>query len=610
MMNQLQYICLEVISKNLSIYSKISDKYNHIKFSNTIGEKIFQSYLTHFNNEYFNENGLEFIIHHSSIQNFYIFPKLYNKIESFDFLNRKYFDKLEICLVDKLVLKNDEQFSLTVNELIFSFDTNYLIESKSFLENFQIKKSIEFYQANNEDQIMEADEEDIVLTLLDNTSKDLEQLDIYFSRISERLYIELWRKVNKKEKLQKLTINSRRFSFDHNKQEINFNSVKTVSEFEWMSRCNQIIKKDLLNSLISVKSLKLDLTWGIEPNYTEMEDIFKILQLKISKNLIKFQLKIYNFKNSEKLLNELFLNCNKLRKLSIMVFNNPENFNFFNLLVNHSHKFVSLNLQFVSIDDNQLEGKQIIFNKLLKKISLNGISFGKNNFKNLLLALENCKMNLKFLSIYECEFDDDELKFFSNYLQNFNYLNFFSFIHHNLDEEILSNLLKSLKSCGKTLEVLQISENIQRNFLQCPLDDVLELFKSCERIRAIKLSISISVDYTVKFLKILKKFQNTLEEIEFRFCHFDDISELCNFLSGCTKLTNLSTLPSKFLIEERTDCLERSKYSLSQMSFSRMRNVRCKKNVSENFPKILLQQHKPLMIFKSSNFLLANQTKF
>lgn len=571
-LNRLDYLCIEIMSKNINRFCRTSKENWKLRFCNDIGDRLILASMANSTEGILEETVYQFILQNFIINNFKIFGRLLKKIEYYNFLNGLSIDELTINLDNEIKLKeeNNEKFRLIANKLNLNCVCHELfLKSYKFLSNLSIRKRLNI-NFNFEDCKQKIQLEKLLLNILENTSLEIENIEIPFSEptkefleklieiFNERKYLKTFY-VNFDEKLPKLL---KIFFLDVSTSSIIHQSIINSPLASYLSKNN-----DFNESLKSFKSIEnLHLKCSNCKNSNEIKEIFSFLESLNLKNMKKIKLYSFNMSHFGKEFRNFiknFRNLEELKLISIFM----DNYNIFDLILPCLNTLKVLRFNFIRISDWR---KMENFKLFLSHSSIHKIIFCRSFFGNeysleVIRSLENLQNTLTSLTFNNCTLSNEFLNFLPKILQNFNKLIVFHFRHSKIDNETLMEIFKSLQSSCQTLQNIVIKgSKIPRRLENCI--DLFNLLEKCNGLISIRIKIIIKEDKIPELLSILKKYQKFLEEIDLDFCWSEKYhGELCNFLSGCTQLRYVKRYILKDIVlkdEDLINSLTNSKYSL------------------------------------------------
>lgn len=543
---RLDNICVESISKNINRYKRTPRSNWHIRYGNNFGERLIYACLANSFDDGVNESAYSFILNNFFVRKLELFPYLYENIKYFDFLNGLFVENIEIRLAEVIYIqKVDKHFQLTTNKLKLLIDNNYHVkESKLFLSNIYVEKELEIFTAVGTENNSEDDFENILLNLLENTSLNVEYIQISFREPSEDFLRKAFVILLKRKKLKKFD-----FINDNEKFYIeNFLLHLIFSEF--ISQRDNLDFKD--NPL--------------SPYFTNFEEFQNSLLIFNSIENLHISFEKFNGKITDVFIFFSTWNLNNLSHLDLTAF-------YWDLLSTEFQEFIDKchNLNYFKLtikDKDEFDDYSSLY--LMKKI-FSMSSLKVLDFRHVYLdeeavesfqPLQNTLTSLTILSSYHTF---DEIENLPEVLRKFNKLEKFCLGYLEFENEIIPKIFHSLQSSSKTLQKVFVGCGFSGTQLQ-DCSSLFRFLEECGKLTEIELNFRIDSDLIPDLLLKFAKFQNILEKIDIgNFCEKRNQREMFEFLSGCTKLEIVlgENLPKNInwrntLIES----LENSLYSL------------------------------------------------
>lgn len=534
----LDYLCIEVISKNIQRFSKTSKANWKLRICNDLGDRLILACLSNSLDE-MDENTYRFILDNFMVRNFKIFCKMFEKVEYFDFLNGKSFDNLEINLKLRIKLKNkDKNFRIITNKLILNTNLSKesLAESHTFFSNIFVKKDMMVSICNiNNNNRMEMQK--LLLIMLDNTSKHIENIDIPFENMNKEFIEKSIEILCKRKKLKNLyTIfdervpKSIRVFFVINNFTIDCDLSASVKSY-----LNSIDIKDSFKSFDSIENVYIK--FKNNKNFEEIEEIFSIFNSLNLENLKEVCISLCNTEYYGKHFHNFLANCLNLEKLTLSDVDDY-NFNIFDSILSCSKSLKVFKLYSIEIDNpRKVESfKTFLSKSSLQELILERISFNNEYSLEVIQYLEHLKNTLTSLAIIFCTFSNETIHFLFKVLKKFKSLKCFHFDHSKIITENFVEIFQSLQSSSQTLQDIFICKPFNGMKLKNCFE-LLNLLNNCKKLTTIYIRTYIDDDKIPELLSILKKFENNLEVINLDLCYSEKYhKELFNFLSGFSKL--------------------------------------------------------------------------
>lgn len=592
LLNRLDFLCIEIISRNIYRYGKSPRSKWKLGYSNN-GERIMKASLANSFYCAFDEDSFAFILNNFNIKKFKINPRICEKLTYFNFLNQQKIDDFSFDYMEPIKLKNGENFSLSTNRL----DVNFLRGSEftedvfnfffglSVLEEIKITKSA--IRKQNLEHI-----ENIVLALVRNSSENLQTLilNIKYTSISfrEQLIEIISRKVN---------LNNIRLAFIDEFRTRDFpdlfsKGLKNLTHFSFLDfnkNWNFQLVNNCLESLNSIEKIAIWL-----PDSRNLEDLdaiditFSLLKLKSCKSLKEVQICLPDAKLFEKEVSDLLKSCQNLTRILFTekLSHKTVDGTLFESLVPSAGNLNEMNFRYshFTVSEEMTCLKNLSVHSSLQKLCLYRVKFESGLFLGFLDAIKNLK-SLTLLNLDSCLFSINELNFFPKVLKKFEKLESFNVRLYQADEETVLKILDGLRFSCKTLKEISIS--LQHPIRAANCNELLNFLNNCHRLTKINISVLMDEERMGDIFSILEKFQNMLQEIDLSFCYAKGkLKELLNFLSGCTQLEVLSgdELDNQEVLCQVVDSLENSKYTIKELNFFELR----KEQLSIKFPNYLL----------------------
>lgn len=567
---KLDYLCIEIISLNINRYCKTDEEGWSIKYLNDIGDKLILACISNSFDDRLNELSYKFILNNFTVKKLTIFPKLFEKINYFDFLNGKSFDELEIILTRELKLKNNENFEFSTNnlKLFFGIEYLYFINSKKIFSNLKVKKEIVIFVHQNyaSDKKME----ELLLKLLRNTSENIENISIRnYIQPSDNFLIQYSEILKKRKNLKTVNFNFSNASFS----DLTFllsSSLNVKIDYQSLNiNHNQYF--ELFNS---VENLSISLPYK-KCSDEAMERCDTYLKSQKCDNFKRLHAYLNCAEHPKRYFDNFIKNCQNLKELVLNYF--PD----FKTILPCSKNLKILHLNYFQIDGIPEKDN---FQKFLSESSLEEFNLDVDIlteifFFNVLEPLED-KCSITSLKIsYRTSLPETVSKKLPKFFEKFENLKSLHFKIDDIKEEVLSEILRSLQNSSKTLEEIFL-ESIFRGCTYIKDGKSLcELLEKCEKLRKIAIDVTINEDNAKEFVTLLKKFEDTLEEIAIHgFWHTD----LTYFFSKCSNLKNIRSCSSEE--EESPQIFYNSRYSLKVLEFNSVHPI------PDSFPHFLMKK--------------------
>lgn len=540
---KLDDLCIRTIANNIERYSRTPKDTWKLRYCIGLGERLIYA-CSSISNMRLDENTFKFILNNFLVNRLKISSETFKNNQYFDILHEKFFDEIEFQLFSVIKLKNkDKKFQLTTNRLMLTnFSKNGLLaQSTQFFSNLHVKKEIIIYD-ENEDGLDDREMENVLIKLLENTSNDIEYVQIQLHKKSVEFIKKFIKIFNDRKNLRNLFINFdnkvpkllRVFYLRINPATIYHHTCCSSSSSN-LSFLDTGKFNDSLKSFHSIQ--KLNFRFENNENFDEIEELFKFLNELNLNNITEIQASSINIKYYCKYFNNFLENCPNLEKLKLTCFC-VNDYNIFDTILPCSKQLKSLHLDLFRIDtEGKLNSfKNFLSHSSLQEIILKRISFGDGCFLQVVQHLEVLKNTLTSLTIDQCDIFRETIDSLPEVVEKLRKLKRFHFNNWRIENSILSQLFKSLQSSCHTLEMIYI----YREYKEGELEDCSQLFNllnNCEKLTTFYISLSISEKKFVDFLSILRKFQYILEEINFDFrCKKKFNEEIMDFVSKCTKL--------------------------------------------------------------------------
>lgn len=588
----LDLLCIEVIGKHIRSLSRDVNQETNVKYCKNLGEKLIYSSISNSFLNGLDEKCFQFIFNNFHIQKFKINKKLGEKIDSLIFLDGKHLKKLYIFVNDVFYRKN-KNIKITVDELniffyqnnttFLNFFTKLVVNKKLIIKgNKYLKQSIDI--------------EKNIINILENSTNNLEYLEISISNLSEDFYKSLTVILSRQKHLRHFRIENTGQLFSPHLSEFLISTLENIAVLEISLAKNWVIKEgnEILRLLNSLEELNVSLfNINIRMNIDEINNLFSTLQTHNSKNLRIFKLSFMKHESYKQTLCNFLQSCKVLEKLSFIHTDYiAKDFCFLWKSIESSIKHLKV-LHLKSMHLLKCDGikslKYFLSNSNLSEIELKYLNFYETNFEQFLLGLKNLKNSLNSLSISKCHLGENGIELLSKSLENFTNLKVFFLINRMLVKDEIFSLFKSLQSSRKKLEKIFV-ECSEVNYIDSHPNEIYEFFQNCDNLKSIRIKISIVGEELInEYTSLLIKFSDILEELDIYFIFNPySLNGLTNFLSKCKRLKRLYCNPSPFSIDERCsriilESLESSKYSIKELIHFQINNH----EYLHKFPKVL-----------------------
>lgn len=574
---RLDYLCIEIISMNIHRFSRISKETWRLRHWNDLGDKLILACISN-SFEEMNENVYDFILSNFSVRKLRIFPKMFEKVQYFDFLNGKSFEKLNIEVVQKMKFKIPLQ-DIRLETNVLKIFGNQRKNTGSFMDVYMLKKNYEFLlniHVHKEIKFRFGwqsgfhDESEILLNLLKNTSKKLEIIDIPLHFENANFSKEFRDVLLDRKNLQNLHIKF----YGESPSKIN---VCIIGLF-WLKHTynnsesiNNIVKALQLFNSINTLEFCFQETFHI---YSEIEEYFFIANSMTLNNVRTLKISGLNINNHLKSFKNLLENCPKLEELKFNTLCIVD-LDVFHEILHYSKALKILDLNnlkvYNKINNNPL--KNFFPYSSLQNVSFWGISFTDDSFFALIVGLENFQDILISLKIEYCKFQYPFFHMLPQTIKKLHKLKSFTMKSVTGEPELLIEIFKSLQSSSKTLQKISISFS----FLELNNSvELFELLRKCNKLTDISIDVKINEDKIPELILLLTKFQNILKKINFNLCFNKKYSEnLLNFLSGCTQLKAVKGTEVEIKDELKKQFLksiDNSKYSVKLLFYRKFCN--------------------------------------
>lgn len=573
--HKLEFLCLEIIGKYILKFSNVKQEDWKIRYGFNLGERLILAALSN-SFKGFDEKSYDFILNNFKVHELKLYPKILKKIGFFDFLNGKSFEKLEICLEEKMELK-DRDFRMATNqlEIIFLGDEKFDMDTFKIFSNTRVHRELRIFSLNYDRQSL-AHQENIVLMLIFNSSKSFQSLEIDMNFTSGFFRENLLEAVRRKKNLKNVRLS---FFFEYSgKCLVNLfkNSLANLSCFsilDFHRRININVINEYLKALSSLENLVIWFcSYKLAHEVDDVKMMYQILKVKHSKSLKKLELCLPAIEKID-IEASLFLeNCQNLEKVTITDKRVLKTLhNMFDSLIPSAQNLRVLELNgfnFFSMDEMK-SLINLLSQTYLQELTLKSLQFHEGLFFEFCIGIQELKHHLISIEISDCLIPVEDLRFFPLMFQGFHQLEAVYLQELGLDEDITMKILKSLHLANKTLRRIAIGDKNYDYFLQSP-DELFKLLNNCENMITIKINFLLSEDRIGELLLILEKFKDSLQEIDLTFLNgYNEVHELMYFLSRFSKLKKIYGLEfvcRQYLLAALRS-LENSKYTLKKLNF-------------------------------------------
>lgn len=595
----LQLLCIENIGKNLNFISTSVSELINVRYPNIIAEKILVAYLRSNHVEKINENSLKFLLNHSSLKTFTIFPKKFDNIKYFDFLNSMEFDDFQISLKKSFDLRTTENFTLKVNNLkIAGFNNNENFpENHQFFSNCFVKNSLFYnellnYEHDSNESIVK---ENNLYLLVKNSSEELKNIHILSSCISENSFKKLMESIKEKTKLQDVFLNFSNFLTTRIIHDSLLPSSNTLTKldfsFQVFSNWDFKIGNELFKSLTSLENLHFIFN-DIGPGQIGFAlEFFDILKNQISNTLKILTIIFHSYDVFRTPICNFLKRCQLLEEVRIEQIFPPFRgiIEVCESLIPSAKKLEKLNIQGLNltIGNNIEKFIDLISLCSLTKLELSFYRFNKNTMEKFLKCLKNTNSQLSSIYSYYCSFDASCLELFGRYLKNFKNLQDFSFSDENVPEKYFNDICYGLTESCSTLKNLEFYLPVEYS-IGC--SGLVQLLERAKALRSFGFMGSLKNKSISSLMEALKLCSSTLQDIDFSFFmsenHTQNLYDLCS-CCGNLERVNIGYLPKNSTFGEQfMKSLEKSKYTLCRAS---LLNSKCKNMLPHSmndFPKV------------------------
>lgn len=591
---RLDYLCIEVISKNIHRYSRTSHENWILRYCYGIGDRLILACLANSFLNRMDEKSYQFILNNFSVKTFKIFPRMFDKIEYFDFLSKKSLDKLKISSSKSIQLKNENNFQLTTNELKLNIeDKHSLINSYQFFSRLFVNKNIRITSlCQNKEELV--NNEDIVLLIIKNSSKNLENLIIHKRIRTENFLEKLINILNEKKNLKILNFDFFN-KFPTNNIFVNLfeKSFKNLTSFSLLHFKNIWNLQTINKCLRSLSCLKTLVIWFphhvINDDLDEIRIFFSLLISNGSKSLKELLIILPKIDYHEKEVCQFLKSCLCLERINFYEKHTSKTIadDLFLSLIPSAKNIKYFLLQFFNFGiKEEIESlKSFFIRSSIQEICLEVVRFELELFQRFLEALENLYPHLTSLEIIDCSIPGTEFELLPNHLEKFCQLKSIRICNYQITPELANKIFNSLLSSSKTLQSIIIGRRGRLVVLE-NCKKLFQLLNLCEKLNTVKIYVSIKEGNIAELLSILKKFQYSIEEIDIDFCYSPGkISEIIDFISGCSRLKSIDgeSLTDREFLKKVVNGLKNSKYSIENIGFFDMGN----KDIVLEFPHFL-----------------------
>lgn len=567
-LERLDHLCIEIISKNIHRHSQTPKRSWLVRYCTELGERLILSCILN-SFEKLDENIFEFILENFAIKKFKIFPKICEKIKYFDFLNKKSFDVFEVNLSKEIKIKDKKNFKLKTNKLfIHKQNCDNFLKSYEFFSNLLVEKEIKIL---NPIGIYDNEIERLMIILLNNTSKEMENIQVPNDNHSIEFYENFHKILNERRCLKDLFINFEEGLPDFMKISL-FEYFLVSSPVIPNSSTSILSSKEFNNSLQSFNSFQnLCIRFSAKKNSKNIDKVFSYLKLLNIHNLKVLKISSLDGKLHGKEFHNFLIKCSNLETL-VLTHSKIDGLTAINSDIQICKSLKILKLYSFRIE-NEIKLKMIknlISHSSLQEICFYRISFGNEFCFQLLEFLENYQHTLTSLTIVQCRISVKTINFLPTLIRKFHKLESIYFDVLDIDDEILVEIFQSLQNSKKSLKSIAINRYFRKLRLE-NCSELISLFDNCQLLTSINLQIPLINDKDIpNFLLTFKKFETTLEDINLDFCWSEKYrKEILNFLTGCSQLIYVRgkiLSNDEDLINELMPNLYNSRYTLKFVS--------------------------------------------
>lgn len=565
LMWNLQYLCIEALSKNIHRYSRIPEENWNLMHCKGIGDKLLTASLANSHADSFkvmDEIAFNFILSNFCCEKFKILIGMSENIKYFDFLNGRHFEELDVYLGKELMLRNEQDiFKLTTNVLCLNefYNDRSFVNSRYFFSNLYVNKELKIlYLRENEQNKREAEE--LLLVVLRNTSKNIERIQIPFENPTEQ-FIERFVEILKDRKMLKnldikfteelfkpIGVHLLRTSF----------TGKSVAALKYLKSVKNT--KILDENLLMVNNIEnLNINFDKKVSDDKIREFFSFLNAIRFDSLLILRIYLKGYYDIRRDLYDILSRCPKLEHLSV-----SRAYDFDSILpVVKSLKVLVWKHFKMDSQMKMYNFRNFISKCCLQEINLFCVDFQEDYFLEFVLSLEMLQNSLTLFSMIYCDVSEENLKYLPRSLKKFTKLITFHINHSYVPTETFLDILESLRTSSQTLESIHFdNDRNEINLNDCSI--LFDFLMQCEKLSTIYLSISIYEEKIPDLLLVLKNFGSILKVINLQFCYDKKYLEnLTDFLSECSRLeyVYLFTL-EKSDVSDIVDSLKNSRYSL------------------------------------------------
>lgn len=595
----LEYLCVEIIGKNIDSISKKPYKKLYLKHRGDLGTKLIYSLISNCFYMRLDENCFQFIFDHFHVKELKINDKLCSIINNFKFLNGIHIKYLEINTGRFSIDCNEiNNLNLTVDELKID-----LFEGKmwvlEFLNNFSkliINKKFIIQSLSHQLTACDKLENEIIHVLL-MSSDNIESVEINSIFFSQHFKIKL-REILKKKHIKYIQILDivQFFTSLLNSPELII--LTNITQFE-LSINNDFDFEDgieIFKSLQSIENLEIDCyayktDTVIDTDIGQIEKFFSMLKIFNSKKIRYLKLVLFKQNFYNKQICSFLQNCKSLESLSLSNGYDARNdFSFMNSSLQYSFKrLVQFQLRYFKLQTMQCIDfiDNIFSNSKINELHIQCANFNEEIFQKFLLILEKLKFSLRDLKFDQCSFSINDRLHLSKSLNVFQGLEKFSLMQNILNGQDQLILCKGLQNSYKTLKHIHIWGFGELKVQSYPRE-LFEFLQKSEALNSIELNVEIPKYLLNEYISNLKKFCSNLKTFHINYTNYENSAKpLCIYLSMCPELEYFDCFGSFFRdgIENPKSflkCLENSKYTLKRLPF----NLISSKEEFLKFPKI------------------------
>lgn len=531
---KLEFLCIETIGKNILRYSRTHKQLWEPMYLKDVGQKLILSSISSSGLKDFDETCYEFILKNFYVGELKIFSSLFSTFSTFNFLNGLSVENFEINLTGEVTI-TDDNFHMTAKKfrIIENSTASYFLRNFKFFSNVQVETEI-IVVLSQFDTKEKPDVENLLLILLENTSKNIETIEVPLKKPSRYFFERAMLIMRERKYLKKLNI---------------------MLDDESTNILPTILMRSVLTSKYRIRTAPLDLHNVYFENFEAPafienlhiscysckitdKQIIKYLKFIQTVNLTFVKKICLNITLSSKIMkavNKVLERCSNLRRLeSLFIIKIPDNLPCFRTLK-------VLHLKFVEIDSEEnLRIFENCLNKLsLEEIELDIISLSRKYSSRFFEPFFRMKYSLTSLSIYCFSIMENTLEHLPKLLRQLTNLKCFKLHDPSMNENLLKRVIDSLQYSSKNLEELYLEKN-DRKFSVEYCRDLLELLRLCDKLKVIDIKLKVYPYYIPDLIDLLKKFKDCLKKLNICLCaHKDYIDELKDLLSVLSNLEYL-----------------------------------------------------------------------